>query len=68
MKDIRETQSLLVMKHAWEPLDQEICMLCCQNLFWTLLAMKTVCGNTVLAMKDNSQSVNQCVPSIAGHC
>jgi len=68
MKDVRETQSLLVMKHTWEPLDQEICMLCCQNLFLTLLAMKAVCGNTVLAMNDNSQSINQCVPFIADRC
>lgn len=40
---------------------------CCQNILWTHLAMK-MSGNTVLAMKNNSQSVNQCVPSIAGHC
>jgi hypothetical protein len=73
MKDVREntqTQSLLVTKHAWEPLDQEICMLCCQKLLWTHLVMKTVRGNTctVLAINNNSQSVNQCVPSIAGYC
>ena len=75
MKDLRDNtqiQSLLIMKHGWEPLDQEICMLCCQNLLWTCLVMKTVCGNTVLAMNGNSQSVSQsvnhCLPSVAGRC
>jgi len=68
MKNVRETQSLLLMKHAWESLDKEICTLFCQNLLRACLPTKTVCGNTVLAMNDNSESVNQCVPSIAGHC